>query len=69
MTRIEDREVHILEWIRELATALCAIAAMSALSEVLLAGRKGSQAVSLLLSLAGVGAILSRIARLIEKTN
>ncbi len=61
--------MHILEGIRELAAALCAIAVMSAMSEVLLAGRRGGHAVSLLLSLAGVGTILTRIARLFGKTN
>lgn len=69
MTRISQREVHILERIKELALTLCAIAALSAIAEVLLTGKKGGQTVCLMLSLAGISAILMSAAALLGKTN
>lgn len=47
-----------MDAINSLARMLCAVAMVSAVAEVLLAGRKGSEIVCLMLSLAGVGSIL-----------
>ena len=46
--------------VRELAQLLCIIALLSAVMEVLLAGRRGGALIGLLLALSGVVAILTR---------
>ena len=48
-----------MEAVGEMVRLLCAVAMLSAVTEVLLAGRKGSEIVCLLLSLAGVSGVLS----------
>ena len=48
-----------MERIGAVIQLLCTVAVISAVTEVLLAGRKGTEIVCLLLSLAGVGGILS----------
>ena len=50
-------------------TSLCAIAVLSAVAEMLLAGRKGAQAVSMMLALAGVGLFLTEAVGLIGGTD
>ena len=55
--------------IEGLAENLCAIAVLSAVAEVMLNGRKGAAAVSLMLSMAGIGAILRFAAAIWERTN
>ena len=50
-------------------TSLCAIAVLSAVAEMLLAGRKGTHAVSLMLAMAGVGLVLTEAASLIGGTD
>ena len=61
--------MHILERIGSVMTSLCAIAVLSSVAEMLLAGRKGAHAVSLMLAMAGVGLVLTEAASLIGGTD
>lgn len=54
-----------LAMLRETAAMLCLIAVVSAVSEVLLAGRKGETAVCFILGMAGVGTVATRVADLL----
>ena len=51
--------------VRELAELLCIIALLSAVMEVLLAGRRGGTLVGLLLALSGIVAILTKCAEIL----
>lgn len=48
---------------------LCIAAMASAVAEVLLAGRRGSDIVSMMLSLAGISSILTACAQFLNKTD
>lgn len=58
-----------MEAINSLARMLCTVAMISAVVEVLLAGRKGSEIVCLMLSLAGVSSILAACSQIWLKTD
>ena len=58
-----------METISGVVHTLCVAAMASAVADVLLAGRRGGEIVSMMLSLAGISSILSACTQILNKTN